>query len=277
LNDLQPCPVDLHVKYEWYGDSCVMHFAPPYIPVCESHVPFVRKFANYYEWVSLPDERTERNKQIRPRVRLAKKRARTIVYKPNPNRVNPETGRLEKIDRFWSSRAHRIMPPPVWAGEQRPFAARGVYCRSHYPAVDYLAHLCRNLGYSITAAIAAVAVSTSQITVDRRQSGGQQIDTKTVPKRKIADPEHPYISSSPTRRTYAGGGITVTVASRKLTKHNWTLPMQEGVIDVIVRRRPPKLIAQQRQLNYQSLKRNASTIRAEIRQDSQADLHASKV
>jgi hypothetical protein len=151
--------------------------------------------------------------------------------------------------------------------------------------VDYLAYLCRDLGYSITAAIAAVAVSTSQVTVERRQSGGQEIEietdngsyTKTVEKRKIADAEHPYIPGSPTRRTYTGGGITVTLASRKLTKHNWSLPMQEGVIDVIVRRRPPKLIARQRQLNYESLKRNASTIRAEIRQDSGADLHASKV
>jgi hypothetical protein len=255
----QLCSADLHITYEWWGDSCTMHFRPPHVSEHISTLPFVRHFEKHTEWVLVPDKRTERNQKIRPRHRLKKQRARNIVYY-----LPPKIRKKQKQDRFWTNRSHRGLKPPVWQGERRPYGAinKSKRFRSHYPSVKDLVHLCRDLGYDLTAAIAAVALSSSQFTADRR---GGISDT--------SDPAHPYIAASPTRRTLAGGGFTVEQATRKQRNHSWSLAMHEGVLDVVVKRRPPRDVAERRGLNYQTLKDNASRIRKEIRAESRADLH----
>jgi hypothetical protein len=179
--------------------------------------------------------------------------------------------------RMQESRRHRTLTPPVWHGEKRPWGARcdRYQYEADRPTIDHLAYLCRELGYPIGVAIAAVALSTSRFSPDRRaaavvnaENDGEELnwarDTHV-----IQDPEHPYIPACPARRTFIGGGFTVTQATRSLRNHNWTLAMHEAVIEVLVKRRPSKEVAARRQLNYQTLKGNAGIIKAEI----QADLH----
>jgi hypothetical protein len=235
-------PIDLDITYEWYGDSCVMHFRPSSFPErganAHSNLHSLRHFENYYEWVPVPDTRTARNR-----------------------------------------RAHRTLRPPVWSGEVRPCGARRVSADADYPAMDYLAYLCRDLGYSITAAIAAVAVSTSQFITDRRSSSisedeDQDEQFPCVDFHKIVDPSHPYIASAPSRRTLLGGGITIERVTRKLRNHNWSLAIQEAVIQVIAKRRSPRQMALERQLKCPTLKAYVSVIRRELKVGLGADLHA---
>jgi hypothetical protein len=251
--------------------SGVRHFRPSSFPERSAETsPDLRSEQDYYEWVPVPDRRTARNQKIRPRFRLKKQRA--IVY------ILPLHLRKEqKKARMWRSRAHKTLKPPVWQGEIRPCGARGVSANSNYPAVDYLVRLCRDLGYSITAAIAAVAVSTSEFIVDRRSSSVSEDEdwdeqSPCESSHKIVDPSHPYIASAPARRTLSGGGITIEQITHKLRAHSWSLGMQEGVIDVLVKRRSPKEVAAVRELNYQTLKNNSRLIRQKI-QGSGADLH----
>jgi hypothetical protein len=233
-------PVDLDIHYEWYGDSCVMHHRPRASTECAAHAPpnlyGPRHYENSYKWVPvLPDARTEQN------------------------------GRSHL-----SLRRYAGEKECDWIKDALARGARVVDADSDFPPMEYLARLCRDSGYSLVAAIAAVAVSTSQFTVDRRSSAlSEDEDWDGYSPRggshKFIDPNSLYIAPAPGRQTLTGGGFTTKQVTREMQNHKWSLAMQGGVFDVVVRRRSPKEVAAERRLNYQTLKNNSRIIRRKIR------------
>jgi hypothetical protein len=260
---------DLNISYEWFGDSCVMHFRPLDVQECSpSSLVAVRHFENYCEWVVVPDTRTERNQRIKPRQRLKKQRARRTVY-----RLPPHLRKEKNRERVWRSRRRRTLRAPCWHSEPRPAGYRPTKPHTQFPTLGYLLKLCEKYGYPWSAAAAALPRAHNPWvrphsdkrkkvcpSLDDTDEGGRQYT-----RQEICDPAHPYVPAAPARRTTAGGGFTRVEVSETLGRYGWGDEMNNAVFEIFFCGKSASEAAKVRGLNAGTLHQYCSVVRKSIR------------
>jgi hypothetical protein len=142
---------------------------------------------------------------------------------------------------------------PCWTGDARP-DKETAQLRSDFPETNYLAHLVKDLGYPIEAALAAMSHGHvwRDPRPDRRHNGTTLV-------------QHPYNPVAPNRRTTQGGGFSraqvLSAIARMRTDNNTRF----ACFEVVYRRRSPKVVARQHGIEWGKLRTYATRVRQRIR------------
>ena len=161
----------------------------------------------------------------------------------------------ERTEWLYRTGIKKAFIQPCWTGDARP-DKETTELGGDFPEADYLAHLVKNLGYPIEAALAAM--SRGHIwrnpKPDRRRNGGH-----------FAQPTHPYNQAAPNRRTTQGGGFSraqvLSAIARMRTDNNTRF----ACFEVVYRRRSPKVVAQKYGIEWGKLRTYATRVRQRIR------------
>jgi hypothetical protein len=163
-----------------------------------------------------------------------------------------------KHERTHRSRRNRTLAPPVWHGDQRPHGARRIKPKCNFPSQPFLAHL-KELGYP-PAAIRAAQVKAHMFWAhvnpaepDRRANGNA-----------FNDPLHPYVPSTPSRRTKVGGAYPKEKVVRALEERGWDSNTQAAVFEVVCYRRSAKEVAAQRGLKVTTVYQYVSRLKEDL-------------
>jgi hypothetical protein len=154
----------------------------------------------------------------------------------------------------WQYRAgiKKAFPQPCWTGDARP-DKETVQLIGDFPETNYLAHLVKDLGYPIEAALAAM----SHGHVWRDPSPNRRRNGTTL--------VHPYNPAAPNRRTTQGGGFSraqvISGIARMRTDDNTRL----ACFEVVYRRRSPKVVAKEYGIEWGKLRTYATRLRQRIR------------
>lgn len=172
------------------------------------------------------------------------------------------------VDRRNKSRRHIVIGAPCWTGEPRPFMARGVKPRSHFPDYILLRRLA-GLGYDRAALKAALAKPMRMLT--RPDKKKAVVSNSDVPATQEFQPldygDNTYIAA-PSRRTTRGGGFTeaqVLMALKKMHTVRTNPQMSKALVDVVYRRLSPLRISEDTGIPVEKLSVYASRLRSHIR------------
>jgi hypothetical protein len=142
---------------------------------------------------------------------------------------------------------------PCWTGDARP-DKETAQLRSDFPETNYLAHLVKDLGYPIEAALAAMSHGHvwRDLSPDRRHNGTTLV-------------QHPYRPLAPTRRTTQGGGFSRTQVLSAIARMRTDNSTRFACFEVVYRRRSPKVVAKQYGIEWGKLRTYATRVRKRIR------------
>jgi hypothetical protein len=191
-----------------------------------------------------------------------------------------------RAEKFARRRLQRTLQPPVWHGEKYPSGYRAVKLQTEFPSLLYLIKLCRDFGYTWSAAGAALpqahapwahphsdkrrnaCTGLSDIEGDA-ESGGDYRNPQYFPQsgsQEYFDVEHPYVPASPARRMKVGGGLTRQQVQEGLKSMRVDENTKEALIEIVYQRRSTRDVAAQRGLHRPSLYVYASRLRVHVKQ-----------
>jgi hypothetical protein len=178
--------------------------------------------------------------------------------------VNRRRFKRERTEWQYRTGIRKAFIQPCWTGDARP-EKEAAQLNNNFPESGYLAHLVKDLGYPIEAALAAMSHGHvwRDPRPDRRQNGTTLV-------------QHPYRPAAPTRRTTQGGGFSRAQVLASVARMRTSDHIRLACIEVVFRRRAPKAVAEEYGIEWGKLRTYATRVRQRIRGGGNAVQKANK-